>query len=148
SSVYGYGDGNGRITQLCVEGALRGEPVVLHDGGNAMLDFTHVSDAADGFALAALRPEADGNIFNLTRGRARSVAEFAEAVRKLCPGMRVTAGGKPDTSRPKRGALSVARARRTLGYDPKIDIEEGVALYVKEAMGDPDLQAGWPSGAG
>ncbi len=144
SSVYGYGDGNGRITQICVENALRGKPVVLHEGGESRLDFTHVSDAAEGFVLAALRREADGGIFNVTRGRARSVAEFAGAVRTLCPAMRITAGGRPDAARPKRGTLSIARARRLLGYDPKIDIEEGAALYIKEAMADPELQTNQP----
>ena len=38
----------------------------------------------------------------------------------------------PDTSRPERGTLSIEKAKKLLNYAPKIDIEEGVADYVKQ----------------
>jgi len=131
SAVYGFGDCNRRVTQILLENAIRKKPLILHDGGRSMIDFTHVSDVADGFARCIDIPEAANQIFNITRGRARSIAEYSEVVKKHFPEA-VLESRPPDTSRPERGTLSIEKAKKLLNYAPKIDIEEGVADYVKQ----------------
>jgi len=130
SAVYGFGDCNRRVTQILIENAIRGKPLVLHDGGRSLIDFTCVTDVADGFARALTRPEAANQTFNITRGNARSVREFALEVKKHFPDAQWHEQ-PPDASRPERGTLSIDKARKLLGYDPRIDIEQGVADYVR-----------------
>lgn len=128
SAVYGFGDCNRRVTQIMLENALHGKPLVLHDGGRSQIDFTYVADLAEGYARALTRPEAANQTFNLTRGNARSVREFALEVQKHFPGAELIE--KPaDASRPERGTLSIEKARKLLGYDPSVDIEQGVRQY-------------------
>lgn len=117
SAVYGFTDSNRRTTQIFVERALAGQPLTLHDGGAARLAFTYVEDIAAGLALAALHPAAKNETFNMTRGRARSVAELAEVIRALVPGVDLVSQ-PTDMVRPNRGTPDVAKARRLLGYDP------------------------------
>ncbi len=130
SSVYGFGDVNRRVSQLIIENAVRGRPIRLHDGGRPTIDFTHVTDTAEGFFLAATKPEANDQVFNVTRGEARSIGEYAELVRKTFP--KATIVYEPeDTARPRRGTLSIEKARRLLGYAPKVSLEKGVEEYVR-----------------
>ena len=130
SAVYGFGDCNRRVTQILIENALRGKPLILHDGGRSRIDFTYVTDVADGFARALMTPAAANQTFNITRGNARSILEFAMEVKKHFPKAELVEK-PPDTSRPERGTLSIEKANKLLGYFPKVDIEEGIAEYIK-----------------
>ncbi len=130
SAVYGPTDVNRRVTQIFVENALKGLPIVLHNGGVSKLDFTHVSDVADGFVRATLSEKSLDRIYNITRGRGRSLKELAEIVAKLVPGTRFEEK-PPDMLRPERDALSIERARKDLGFEPKTDLEDGMPPYVE-----------------
>jgi UDP-glucose 4-epimerase len=129
SAVYGFGDCNRRVTQILIENAINGKPLILHDGGRSMIDFTYVTDVADGFARALTTPGAGNQTYNITRGNARSVLEFATEVKKYFPEAKLIEK-PPDASRPERGTLSIEKARRMLGYDPKVDIEQGIKEYI------------------
>lgn len=131
SAVYGFGDCNRRVSQIMIENAMRGKPLVLHGGGHSRIDFTCATDVADGFARALTTPGAANQVFNITRGNARAVREFALEVKKHFPDAQLIE--KPtDASRPERGTLSIEKARKVLGYNPKVDIEQGVAEYVAQ----------------
>jgi UDP-glucose 4-epimerase len=131
SAVYGFGDCNRRVTQIMIENAMRGKPLVLHGGGRYKIDFTYATDLAGGYARALTTPAGANQTFNITRGNARSVKEFALEVKKHFPNAELVQ--KPtDTSRPERGTLSIEKARKLLGYDPRVDIEPGVAEYVAQ----------------
>lgn len=129
SAVYGFGDCNRRVTQQLIENAINGKPLILHDGGRSKIDFSYVTDVADGYARALMVKEAANQTFNITRGNARTVLEFAQEVKKYYPEAQLVEK-PPDTSRPDRGTLSIEKARRLLGYDPKIDIEQGIKEYI------------------
>jgi nucleoside-diphosphate-sugar epimerase len=142
SAVYGFGDANRRVTQILIENALRGKPLVLHGGGLSKIDFTYVTDAAEGFLRCLETPAAANETFNITRGNARSVLEFALEVRKLFPKAKLEERPS-DATRPERGTLSIEKARRVLGYDPKVDIEQGVPEYARmlKERGPAELRA-------
>ncbi len=129
SAVYGFGDCNRRVTQQLIENAINGKPLILHDGGRSKIDFSYVTDVADGYARALMVKEGANQTFNITRGNARTVLEFANEVKKYYPEAKLVEK-PPDTSRPDRGTLSIEKARRLLGYDPKIDIEQGIKEYI------------------
>ena len=132
SAVYGPTDANRRVTQIFVENALAGKSLILHNGGESKLDFTFVEDIADGFILAIKKPEAANQIFNITKGEGRSLKELAEILEKLIPGLKIEYKEvDKDEKRPERGALGIENARKLLGYDPKFNLEEGMAKYVE-----------------
>lgn len=130
SAVYGFGDANRRVTQILIENAMHGKPLVLHGGGHSKIDFTYCTDVADGFVRCVEKPEAANQTFNITRGNARSVRDFALQVKKHFPEA-VLEEREPDATRPERGTLVIEKARKLLGYDPKVNIEQGVDEYVR-----------------
>jgi UDP-glucose 4-epimerase len=141
SAVYGPTDMNRRVSQIFLENAMRGRPVTVH-GRDEALDFTYVKDTARGFVLAATRPEATGETFNVTCGRGRTLIEFMDLLQKHFDGVEYIVKER-DESRPKRGSLSIEKARGLLGYEPQYDLERGLAEYVDFVREHhPRLQAG------
>ena len=132
SAVYGPTDVNRRVSQIFVENAIKGKPLVLHNNGESKLDFTYVRDIAEGFVLALKKKEALNQTFNITAGHSRSLKELAEIVSKLMPGTKIEYKEVPeDEKRPERGTLSIEKAKKLLGYKPKYSLEEGMKKYVK-----------------
>ncbi|MBR9700128.1 NAD-dependent epimerase/dehydratase family protein [Candidatus Woesearchaeota archaeon] len=132
SAVYGPTDANRRVSQIFVENAIKGKPLVLHDGGSSKLDFSYIEDVAKGFFLALKSPKAINQTFNITKGEGRSLKELAEIIKELVPNTQIIS--KPRTKAeksPERGALDISKAKKLLGYAPKYSLEEGMKKYVE-----------------
>jgi UDP-glucuronate 4-epimerase len=91
-------------------------------------DWTYVEDITDGVVAALDRP-LGYEIFNIGRGEPVLLAEFVSLLERL-------AGGKANTiEKPKLAAdvtrtyADVGKARRMLGYQPKVSVEEGVTAF-------------------
>ena len=139
SAVYGPGDANGRFAQRLVEAATLGRPFELTADGAARLDFTWVGDLARGLADATVSAAAARRTFNLTAGRARSLDEAIAIVR--AGGHDVEVRSRPAARfHPRRGTLAIAAARAALGYEPRVQLEDGLAAYL-EAVSDGALAA-------
>jgi nucleoside-diphosphate-sugar epimerase len=107
---------------------LRGEPLVIQ-GGDVALDFTYVEDVAAGFVLAATQDAAIGEAFNISAGRAYTLVEFAELLKRQFPALTYEVVERDDAL-PSRGTLSIDKARERLGYQPTHSLQEGLAKYV------------------
>jgi nucleoside-diphosphate-sugar epimerase len=68
--------------------------------------------------------------FNITKSHSVSLLEAAEMIVKIVGKGEIECRDK-DADFPSRGALSIDRARVILGYDPKVDVEEGFQNYFK-----------------
>jgi dTDP-4-amino-4,6-dideoxygalactose transaminase/nucleoside-diphosphate-sugar epimerase len=135
SAVYGPGDFNQRVVERFLTAALAGQPMTLYNEGKESLDFTFVTDLVAGLARALEAPPGGEQIFNLTAGDARTVLDLARIIQAYVPGATVEL--LPQKARgPKRGTLSIAKARRVLGHEPEVSLEEGVRR-VLEAQGHP-----------
>ena len=127
SAVYGPLDVEDRVVSKFLLAAMRGDTLRVN-GGAEELDFTYVTDAADGIVRAAVSKDTDNTTYNITRGHARSLLEAAE--------LAVTVVGRgsievqlPDANFPSRGQLNMQRAHQDFGYTPRVDIEQGFELY-------------------
>lgn len=108
--------------------ALAGRPMVIFGDGAQTRDFTHVTDTARGTLLAGLAEEAVGRTINLGSGRETSIADLASAVARLAG--RPGAGIVHDAPRPgdvRRLCADAALARRLLGWEPRVTLEDGLA---------------------
>ena len=112
-----------------------GEPVTIHGDGNQSRDFTYVANVIEANVLAGQVDGADGAVLNVATGRRASVNELADAIG--------AAVGKPvereflpfRTGDVKDSWADVSEARRVLGYEPAIGLEEGVRLTAEAALG-------------
>jgi nucleoside-diphosphate-sugar epimerase len=135
SAVYGPLDSNMRVTGIFMLNAHLGKPLRVNDRGE-QLDFTYVEDTADGFVRACTRPEAVNETFNITRGESQTIEELAIEVQRQFPGTEIQYGASAEHMqglvRPNRGALNIDKARRLLGFVPRVSLPEGIARYAHE----------------
>jgi dTDP-L-rhamnose 4-epimerase len=107
---------------------LAGEqPVVYEDGGQSR-DFISVHDVAETALLALETDRADGVVMNLGSGELRRIADIGRTL--------ATLAGREDlqprvTGQFRRGDVrhctaDIARARRALGFAPRIGWEQGL----------------------
>ena len=129
SAVYGPLDVEDRVVAKFMLTAMRGG--VLHvNGAGETLDFTYVDDAADGIVAAATRIMSANKTFNITKSHSVSLLEAAEMIVKIVGKGTIECRDR-DLDFPTRGALNIDRAKTILGYDPKIDVEQGFENYYK-----------------
>ena len=131
SAAYGPTDANRRVSQIFVENAILGKTVTLHEGGKGEVDFTYIEDLSDGFVLAILNPKARNQTFNVTTGNCRSIKDFASIVKGVLPKTKIEVTEATDMVRPKRGTLSIEKAKKILGYKPNFSIETGIPAYIE-----------------
>lgn len=127
SAVYGPLDVEDRVVAKFMLTAMRGG-VLKVNGAGETLDFTYVDDAADGIVEAIVRDRARNNTYNITKSHSVSLLEAAEMIVKIVGSGTIEVRDK-DADFPSRGALNIDNARSKLGYDPKVDVEEGFQKY-------------------
>jgi nucleoside-diphosphate-sugar epimerase len=127
SAVYGPLDVEDRVIAKFMLAAIRGETLKVN-GAEETLDFTYVDDAADGIVSAATRIMSANRIYNITKSHSVTLLNAAEMIVKIVGNGTVEVRDK-DADFPSRGALDIDRARVILGYDPKVDVEEGFQRY-------------------
>jgi UDP-glucose 4-epimerase len=129
SAVYGPLDVEDRVVAKFMIAAMQNQTLKVN-GANETLDFTYVDDAADGIVAAATRIMARNNTYNITKSHSVSLLEAAEMIVKIVGSGTIEVRDK-DVDFPSRGALNIDRARTVLGYDPKVDVEQGFHEYYK-----------------
>ena len=127
SAVYGPLDVEDRVVAKFMLTAMRGG-VLKVNGAGETLDFTYVDDAADGIVSAATRVRSANRAYNITKSHSVSLLEAAEMIVKIVGKGTIEVRDK-DADFPSRGALNIDRAKIILGYDPKVDVEEGFQKY-------------------
>ena len=129
SALYGPRCVSRRVGQVFIESALNGSKLRIDGDGSERLDFTYIEDLIGGIVLAMQKPEARGEVFNVTYGQARSIRELVDVVKGQFPDVQVESVER-DRLMPFRGTLSIDKARRLLGFSPQYPIERGFPLYV------------------
>jgi nucleoside-diphosphate-sugar epimerase len=127
SAVYGPLDVEDRVVAKFMLQAMR-DGVLRVNGASETLDFTYVDDAADGIVAAATRIMCKNMVFNITKSHSVTLLEAAEMIVKIVGKGKIETRDK-DADFPSRGALNIDRAKTILGFDPKVDVEQGFREY-------------------
>lgn len=103
-------------------------PMVFEDG-EQQRDFVHVSDIAGAFLLALDRAEANGQVFNIGSGEARSVNEVArlQAASMGREDLEPEITGKARAGDIRHNIPDLTKARDVLGYQARQDFGAGLA---------------------
>ncbi len=130
SALYGPRCVSRRVGQIFIENALLEGEISVNGDGSDRLDFTYVDDLVNGVTLAIERDEAKNEIFNVTFGQSRSIAEMIDILKQNFPEAAVKFLER-DVLMPERGTLSIEKAQRLLGYEPQYPLEKGFAAYLE-----------------
>lgn len=129
SALYGERCVSRRIGQIFIENAMGGLDIAIQGDGSSRLDFTYIGDLAEGIVKVLENETSKNEIFNMTYGESRSIGEMASILKGHFPDVKIQYLPK-DKLMPDRGTLSVEKARRKLGYNPKYPLEAGFVNYI------------------
>jgi UDP-glucose 4-epimerase len=112
---------------------LRGEQPTIFGDGEQSRDFTYIDNVVEGNLLACRAPAAQvaGQVFNVATGRRITLNETFKALQSL-----TSYAGQPKYEAERGGDIKhsladIARAQAALGYNPKVDFEEGLRRTVE-----------------
>ena len=120
---------DGRVVPAFIGQALKGEPITIFGTGMQTRSFCYVSDLIDGiFKLSQgdfHEPVNIGNPLELT------IKEFGERIVRLV-GSKSTLIYQPlPTDDPKQRRPDITRARQRLGWEPKVELEDGLKKTIE-----------------
>jgi nucleoside-diphosphate-sugar epimerase len=119
------------VVPLFIAAIADGEPIMIHGDGEQSRDFTYVGNCVDATLAAAEAADASGRIFNVAGGRPASVNEVADTIGQLL-GKPVEKHHAPARAGDIRDSWAdLTAARETLGYEPRVSLEDGLRLTVE-----------------
>jgi UDP-glucose 4-epimerase len=121
-----------------IDKALNDEEIEVHGDGSQTRSFTYVSDHVDGITRCIENPAANNLVFNLGNTREITILGLAELIWRLVRGEDAKPKIKliPYSSFGKyedvmRRIPDITRARTLLGFEPKVDLEDGLRRTIE-----------------
>jgi len=133
---YMRSDSYGAVMPNFFKRISRGQPPIINGTGMQTRDFSYVSDTCDGIMLADQNKNVIGETFNIGQGKEVNINKIAKTMLKKyseITGKKMKLEcefHKPRKGDVMRHLASISKARKILGYKPKISLEEGITRYI------------------
>jgi len=126
-NVYGPGQvGQGALRTFILR-ALRDEPIDIHGDGTQIRAWCYVDDMIEGAMLACSHPAAVGESFNIGNQRAvQTIYGLANTVVRVLGSKSEIRFARKDYVDVELRVPSVDKARRLLGFEATVDLDEGI----------------------
>jgi UDP-glucose 4-epimerase len=135
-NVYGPRQSGGQysgVVTTFLEQAQSGQPLTVHGDGTQTRDFVHVADVVRA-NLAAATTEHVGRAFNVGTGRSIQIRKLAALIRDVADSTSSIVHTDPRTADVPRSQADVSRARRQLGFEPAVRLEDGLRDLLERAV--------------
>jgi UDP-glucose 4-epimerase len=133
-NVYGPGQNPeyaGVITKF-MERLSQGDPPIIFGDGEQTRDFIHIDDVVEAFIRSLDTPLNETAVLNVGSGRPFKIIELARMMIRLY-GLNVEPIHVPPRPGDVRGSYAdISLAKRLLGWNPKISLEEGLRRLIVE----------------
>jgi len=132
-NIYGKrqvkGPYSGVITKFAERLKEKKSPVIFGDGEQTR-DFLHVNDAVNACMLALRNKTYVGKIINIGSGKETTINELVSLLIELSAKTNI----KPVYKPPRKGDIlrswaNIEKAKKLLGYQPKVDLESGLIEF-------------------
>jgi UDP-glucuronate decarboxylase len=121
---------DGRVVSNFIMQALRGEPLTVYGSGRQTRSFCFVSDLVEGLVRLMEADDVEGPV-NLGNPGERTVGALASLVLRMT-GSRSRVVRRPlPVDDPRRRRPDISKARRLLGWEPKVPLEEGLPQAIR-----------------
>ena len=130
SALYGERCISRRVGQIFIESALNKDQIYIDGDGSDMLDFTYIKDFIGGIVSIIENKKSENQTFNLTFGQSRKISNLIEILKGYFPNI-IVKNKQRDKFMPKRGTLSIEKAKNFLNYNPIWPIEKGYTQYIE-----------------
>jgi dTDP-glucose 4,6-dehydratase len=120
---------DGRVVPAFLDQALRGASMTVFGDGSQTRSFCYVSDLVDG--LYRLMQSEERYPVNLGNPREMTILEFAEHIQRMTGSQSKIVHEPLPEDDPKQRRPDISKARRILGWEPRVSLEEGLQHTVE-----------------
>ena len=128
-NTYGPGQSARAIIPTIILQALDGDKVML-GSVHPTRDFTYVEDTVSGLIEVAKSPDSIGEVINIGCGREISIGELAQVILSIIGKkteiLKEDRRVRPEKSEVERLMCDNSKARKFLGWEPRISLKEGL----------------------
>src|SRR5262249_8024259 len=119
-----------------------GEPMTVYGDGRQTRSLCYVSDLVDGLMKAMESAVARGEVTNLGNPEEHTILEFAELIRELAgSGSELVFTEAAVGDDPQRCCPDIAKARRLLGWEPRVSLRDGLQQTIAYFQRELGLEA-------
>lgn len=115
---------DGRIVPNFLNQAMNGEPITIYGDGSQTRSFCYVSDLVEGIYRLMLSSE--HMPVNIGNPREHTVLQFAQLIKELMDSDSEIVFEPLPQDDPKQRKPDITRARKILGWEPVVSIEDGL----------------------
>lgn len=136
-NVYGPRQTEKFVMSLFVSRVAKNKPPIVYGDGNQLRSYTYIDDAIKGTISAAVLDDAVGDVFNIGNDKPTTINELADLViqyfgENLKPEFKNFGDGiRLEKREIKQRMPDISKAKKILGYGPKVSLREGVERYIK-----------------
>jgi len=139
-------DRYGMVLPTFVKQALAGEPITVYGDGTQSRSFTYVGDVVGALVSLMDAPKAIGEVFNIGGQEEVTIRALAERIKRL------TGASSPIVTIPyaeayeagfedmPRRVPDLTKIRATVGYEPKVQLEEIIRRVVADFRAKLDVR--------
>ena len=131
---------DGRVVSNFIVQALNGEPITIYGDGSQTRSFCYVADEVEG--ISRLFMTGDANPTNIGNPVEYTVRQLAEIVVELTGTKSPVVRFPLPEDDPKVRQPDISRARALLGWEPVVDVREGIRRtieYFRTLVGTPRM---------
>ena len=124
---------DGRVVPSFLDQALHGRPMTVFGDGSQTRSFCYVNDLVDG--LYRLMQSDERFPTNLGNPAELTILEFAEEIRRMTGAASPIEFHPLPEDDPKQRKPNIEKARRVLGWEPRVTLEQGIRQTVEYFRG-------------
>ncbi len=128
-------DGEAGVVSIFSKRMLLGQPVVISGDGEQERDYLYVSDVVK--ANVAVLEDGHRQVYNLGWGRGVTVNEIFVRLKAITSYSKEVEHGPARIGEVRRSMLDSSRIRQALGWEPRVDLDEGLRLtseFIREQL--------------
>jgi len=129
----GMNDYSGVITRF-IDRVRQKEPLVVYGDGSQTRDFVSVFDVVEAVFASMKSSCAEGEVFNVGSGKPTSINELAKTVLDLAGVDLEIRYEKPRAGDIKDSYADISKAKKLLGYEPKVSLRDGLRVLLEEKL--------------
>lgn len=114
---------------IWIRNLIEGKPILVYGDGLQLRDFNYIDDVVDALLMAAVAPQADGEVFNLGGAEYVNLKDLAGLIIELHQGGEFQVVPFP----PERKVIDIgdyysdySKIRSALGWEPCVSLREGL----------------------
>ena len=122
---------DGRFISNFINQAINNQQLTIYGDGTQTRSSCYVSDMVTGLVLLGENKNLKGEIINLGNSDERKVVNVAQLIKKLTNSNSKIVFQPIGEDDPKKRCPDIAKAKKLLGWQPKINLEEGLKLTIQ-----------------